>query len=215
MSLGTLFPAHTNTGTHSQRVLRSTTTHTCLTYTSRDMLVLSVCRSTPPDLSGRIPAQRSTQTHARYTTSCLITPAVIKQTQQRLTPPRRLLAQKHTLTHPQTHLAMSQRWTHPGDTLRHIGSTHAYAGAHTNPHRVITHRCSHPRKSTDTPLPSGHRHSSSPSHPRCLFHKESKQQRSLHTRGSQTHTQETHVSKTCSHAHRSRTRAQGTQMSGL
>lgn len=131
---------HTQTQVHIFTVCaqRSTTTHTCLTYTSRDMLVLSVCRSTPPDLLGRMPAQRSTQTHARYTTSCLITPAVIKQTQQRLTPSRRLLAQKHTLTHPQTHLAMS-RDGHTLETPSDISEAHMHMRAHTQTHTESLH----------------------------------------------------------------------------
>lgn len=67
-------------------------------------------------------------------------------------------------------------------TLRQIRGTHPYAGAHTNPHRLITHRRRHPRESTHPPLPGGHRHTSSPSrYPNGLVYKESGRGPCTHT----------------------------------
>lgn len=111
-------------------------THVSCTY-SRTGLCSLLSRSTLAGVLERRPTQRSTQTHARYTTRVSSHPPLLDRPNTD-TPSRRRQAQKHTLTHRQTRhtlthrqtrLAASQRWTDPGDSVRRIGSTRAYAGA--------------------------------------------------------------------------------------
>lgn len=178
---------------HAQR---STPTDTRLMYPFRGRLVLSAFQKhTCGHLREETRSEKYTDPRKIHHT-CLLTPTVTGQTQHRLTPSRRRQARKHTLTHCQTRLAVSQRWTHPGDSLRHIGSTCAYAGAYkptqTRYPQVLT--------PADPPLPGGHRHCPSPRHLHCVCHKDSKQQTQACTPGlTDTHSQETHVNKTWSH----------------
>ena len=116
---------------HAQR---STPTDTRLMYPFRGRLVLSA------GILERRPAQRSTQTHARYTTRVSSHPPLLDRhsTDSHPLGDGRL---RNTPSHTARHAWPRPRGGHILETVSDISEVHVHMRARTNPHRLVTHTC--------------------------------------------------------------------------
>ena len=133
-------PGHTVSRTHkytypySQRTRRDPRPLTRLMYPFRGRLVLSA------GILERRPAQRSTQTHARYTTRVSSHPPLLDRhsTDSHPLGDGRL---RNTPSHTARHAWPRPRDGHTLETVSDISEVHVHMRARTNPHRLVTHTC--------------------------------------------------------------------------
>lgn len=140
-------PGHTVSRTHkytypySQRTRRDPRplTHVSCTHSGAGLCSL-LFRSTPAGILERRPAQRSTQTHARYTTRVSSHPPLLDRhsTDSHPLGDGRL---RNTPSHTTRHAWPRPRGGHILETVSDISEVHVHMRARTNPHRLVTHTC--------------------------------------------------------------------------